>query len=146
MRLDGWRKEKTTLYLILSVQLSDRSKCLSHAAKHTECTHFSRGWTVKYVQSKPINLCNCGFGLQLVSKTLYTAENIVWFFRQIPFRSTCPWSVLRSRSKRCLTEPNNGSLNCNYRETFYHFYRTVIQFSKKMQFELVVCMHIYTLH
>lgn len=120
------RKEKSTLYLILSVQLYSHttvcfSPCLSHAGTYVSIlyarTSVEGGLSIIYILSNQISLCFCGLALQLVSKTfLFTAENIVWLSAgmknttHILFRSIHPCSVLHSRNERCLTETNSAFL------------------------------------
>lgn len=104
---DGGGGERSMLCLTLSVELySDRSVCLSNVV-HTQPSTLNSHTSVKYAQSKPINLCNCAFGSQLVSKASFYCWTQCLVFRQMPFRSTRPQSVLCSRKGRCLTEPNN---------------------------------------
>lgn len=84
-----------------------RKKGPSHASAHVTSTHFCQGRKVKYAQSKLINLCNCWFGLQLVSKAWKLG--VGGGFRQMPFQSSrSQWELLCRNEWRCLTEPNNA--------------------------------------
>lgn len=120
LRLDDGRKEKSMLYLISgrlsciltgACVLSKKKKKVFHTQQRTVNSQTSGESAALSMpnpnQSKPINLCNCAFGLQPVSKASFYCWTQCLVFRQMPFRSTRPWSVLCSRKERCLTAPNH---------------------------------------
>ena len=58
--------------------VADMSKCSTDGAILAG-VHMQASVRVPRQRTDPINLCNCGFGLRLVRKALFSAHNIVCF-------------------------------------------------------------------